>query len=92
MVYDSITVGGEEIRASPCAKYLGVYIDQYLTMKQQINHVVKACNTQLHMLWSIRRFLNVEAGKTLAVSLVLSKLDYCNSLYHGLRLILINQL
>ena len=92
MSYDSITIGGEEIKATPCAKNLGVFIDQELTMRKQINSVVKSCNIQLRILWTIRRFLNTESSKTLAISLVLSKLDYCNSLYYGLPNVLIDQL
>ena len=92
MTYDSITIGGEEIRAAPCARNLGVHIDQELTMRQQVNNVVKSCNIQLRVLWSIRQYLDVASAKTLAVSLVLSKLDYCNSLYYGLPSVLINQL
>ena len=92
MSYDSIDIGGSEIPASPCAKNLGVYIDQDLSMAPQINHVLRSCNTQLRVLWSIRRFLSTEAAKTLAVSLILSKLDYCNSLYYGIPKNLLNQL
>ena len=61
-------------------------------MRQQVNSVVRSCNIQLRILWTIRRYLDVASAKTLAVSLVLSKLDYCNSLYYGLPSILINQL
>ena len=92
MTYDAITIGGEEIRATPCAKNLGVYIDQELSMRHQINSVVKSCNVQLRILWSIRKFLDIESAKTLAISLVMSKLDYCNSLYFGLPKTLINEL
>ena len=92
MAYDSISIGGEKIQATSCAKNLGVHIDEELTMRQQINSVVKSCNIQLRILWSIRQFLDIESAKTLAISLVLSKLDYCNSLYYGLPNVLLNQL
>lgn len=92
MKYNSITIAGEEIQSTPCAKNLGVLIDQELTLRQQVNSVVKSCNIQLRILWSIRRFLDIDSAKTLAISLVLSKLDYCNSIYYGLPKTLINQL
>ena len=50
------------------------------------------CNYQLRVLWSIRRFLDIEAAKTLATSLVISRLDYCNSLYFGLPDVLLDKL
>ena len=41
MAFDSISIAGSEIRAKPCAKNLGVYIDQDLSMAVQVNHVIK---------------------------------------------------
>ena len=61
-------------------------------MRQQIKSVIRSCNIQLRVLWLIRKNLDIESAKTLAVSLVLSKLDYCNNLYYGLLKYLINQL
>ena len=61
-------------------------------MRQQIINVVRTCNHQLRVLWSIRRFLSADAARTLATCLVLSRLDYCNSLYYGLPCVLIDKL
>ena len=92
MEYNTVTIGNESITAKPCAKNLGVHIDEELTMRTQIINVVRTCNYQLRVLWSIRRFLDIEASKTLATSLILSRLDYCNSLYFGLPDVLIDKL
>ena len=92
MSYDTITIGNETIKATPCAKNLGVFIDEELSMRNQIISVVKRCNYQLRVLWSIRRFIDIEAAKTLATCLILSRLDYCNSLYFGLPDVLLEKL
>ena len=92
MAYDTVNIGKETITASPCAKNLGVHIDEELTMRHQVIDVVRKCNYQLRILWSIRRFLDVETAKTLAMCLVISRLDYCNSLYYGLPNTLLDKL
>ena len=43
----------------------------------------RAAYIELRRISSIRHFLSVDAMKTLMCSLVLSKLDYCNSLLSG---------
>ena len=45
---------------------------------------IKACYAQLYRISKIRHFLTEEAAAELIRSLVLSKLDYCNSLLFGL--------
>ena len=61
-------------------------------MRQQIISIVRICNYQLRILWSIRRFLDIEAAKTLAMCLIISRLDYCNSLFYGLPDVLLDKL
>ena len=46
MVYNTVTIGNESIPAKPCAKNLGVHIDEELTMRTKIINVVKTCNYQ----------------------------------------------
>ena len=92
MQFNTVTIGNETITAKPCAKNLGVHIDEELTMRQQIIDVVRACNFQLRVLWSIRRHLDTNAAKTLATCLILARLDYCNILYYGLPATLLGKL
>ena len=63
MAYNTVNIGKETITASPCAKNHGVHIDQELTMRNQVINVVRKFNYQLRILWSIRRFLDVEIAK-----------------------------
>jgi hypothetical protein len=51
------------------------------------DHVTKICQTanwEIRKIGSIRKYLTADATKTLVVSLVISRLDYCNILLAGL--------
>ena len=44
------------------------------------------CYSQYNNIRRIRKFLSFEAAKTLVQALVISRLDYCNSVLYGIRL------
>ena len=62
---------------------LGVTLDPLLSMGEHVIEVVKGCNYHLHSLRYIRSSLTIEVANTVACSLILSKMDYCNSLLYG---------
>ena len=58
---------------------MGVIFDQKLSMKEQVNKMSG------YILWTEKdQYLSDEATKTLVTSLVLSRLDYCNTLLAGI--------
>ena len=59
-------------------------VDNKLTLKDHILHTVKVCNYHIRNIAFIRKYLNEDALKTAICNHVLSRLDYCNSLYYGL--------
>ena len=63
---------------------LGVIFDSTLSMKQQINAVTKKCYYHIRRIWKIRKYLTEDATKSLVNAYVVSRLDYCNSLFYGL--------
>lgn len=65
-------------------KSLGIIISNDLTMKAQINSVVSACFFHLRRIRKIRRFLTTEALLQVILALVMSRIDYANSLYAGI--------
>ena len=81
---DAINVNGEAIKASSAFKYLGVWLDQHLTMRKHISEKCRISMFNILRLKSIRPFLTMEATKTLASGIILSHLDYANSLFSGL--------
>ena len=71
---------------------LGVTFDPGLALKQQVNKVVKSCNYYLSNISKIRKYLTLDVAKKAVVSLILSHLDYCNSLLAGLPACVIRKL
>ena len=66
------------------ARNLGIIFDSNLSFDNQISNLSRACYFHIRDLRRIRRTLDSETARIVATSLVQSKLDYCNSLYHGL--------
>ena len=77
-------IGSHLVAVSKDAKILGMYFDSTLSMKIQINCVSSSMLYHLRCISSIRRLLTQEATAMLIHSLVTSRLDYCNILYHGI--------
>ena len=69
---------------SPTIKSLGVYLDSTLSMQTHISFLTKICFFHLRRIAAIRRYLTKEACVKLIISLLFSRLDYCNSLLAGL--------
>ena len=66
---------------SDSVRNLSVVFDKTMSMKIQVDEVNQGAYFQLRRIGSIGQYLSTDATKTLATSLVLSQLDYCNSLY-----------
>ena len=72
---------GHSIKQESTVKLLGVMVDQNLSWTDQINHVIKSAQSNLQVIKRFQRFTPFNVRKTLAESLVLSKLNYCNTVY-----------
>ena len=81
---DHVIIGYSAITFSNKANNLGVFIDNDLSMESQLNHVCKLSYLELRRLAHLRPYLNMDAMKKLVSAFVLSRLDYCNSLFAGL--------
>ena len=80
----TVRVADADIPLSKTVKDLGVIIDSELTMVNHISATVKTCFYYIRLLGRLRPYINQSIANTIAVSLVQSRLDYCNSLLHGL--------
>ena len=78
-----VDIGGSDMAFQTTVKYLGVKIDQSLSMHDQISSICRACFLELRRIASIRRYLSKDAANRLVTSLVTSRLDYCNSVMAG---------
>ena len=76
--------GQEPHLVNETVKSLGMYLDSNLSMSDQITSVVQACNIQIRNLWFIASKLPFNLKIQLVHALILSRIDYCNSLYFGL--------
>ena len=82
----SITIANAPLSKIPfkqSVKYLCFTLDCHLTMNAHISNISWTCYFELHRLASIRRFLPIIATATLVSAIVLSRIDYCNSLLFG---------
>jgi len=71
---------------------LGFIFDKHLSFFDQISALSESCYHHIRAVRCIRPYLDLHTAKTVATSIVHSKLDYCNSLYYGLPKFQINRL
>ena len=79
-----VKIGTSIIKTVPIVKDLGVLLDNRLTLKDNILNTVKICNYHIRNIAFIRKYLNENALKVLVNNHVISRLDYCNSIYYSI--------
>ena len=75
---------GQETNPSTSAKNLGVLFDSSLNFRKHISQTCRTCFYHTRDLRRIRKSLSLDLAKQIAVALVSSRLDYCNSLFHNI--------
>ena len=65
-------------------KSLGITLDNRLSLDQYVTNVCKACYYHIRALRHVRDSLPGDVAKIVAVSIITSGLDYCNSLFVGM--------
>ena len=78
----NLSLSNDIILVSSTARNLGFIFDSDMSFSDQINSVSKSCHFRIRDIRRIRHLLPLSAATALANSLVSSKLDYCNSLWH----------
>ena len=89
---DHMTLDGVVINRTPHAKNLGVTFDSELNMRKHISDVRRKCFCDIKWIWSVRKYMDIETTKCIVHALIISRLDYCNSLFYDLPLQALNQL
>lgn len=79
-----LNLNGIPIETQRVVKNLGVLLDHNLSFKDQIHHVVRLAGYHLKNIAFIKKYLDKRTLKMLVHNYVISRLDYCNSLYYGL--------
>jgi len=80
----TFNLNGLEISPSHSVKNLGVTFDYALNMSAHITTLSCSLNWQIRNLNRIRRFLTFDACHNAVRALILSRLDYCSSLFNGI--------
>jgi hypothetical protein len=76
---DSVTM-----QPSDCIRDLGVLLDSHLTMRNHISLISSTCFFHLRRLRQLRHILDASTRQRLVSAFILSRLDYCNSVFAGL--------
>ena len=69
--------------AGTTVRNLGVLFDADLSLAVHVNQLTARCNSSLRRIENCRRALSRNASVTLINSLIVSRLDYCNSVLAG---------
>ena len=83
---NSLKIGNNIIYFSLKVKNLGLCLENNLSMDNAVSHLRKSCYLELRKIANIRSYLSDAATLKLVLSLVISKLDYCNSLFYNMSL------
>lgn len=81
---DALAVDGVPVLPVSSVRDLGIHVDADLVMRTHVQRTVSRCFAALRQLRQIRRCVPPDTMRTLVVSLVLSRLDYGNSVLTGL--------
>ena len=80
----TLTFGSCSVPFQTSAKYLGVHLDETLSMIKQISSLCRSSYFHLRKIGFNRAYFSNESTAKLVLSLFLSRLDYCNSTLSGL--------
>ena len=81
---NSITVLNDKIDKTVLIKYLGVWLDEHLLFHEHVKVTSKIAILNIFRLMHIRRFVDNKTMEILVYSLVISQLDYTNSILFGI--------
>jgi len=70
-------------RCRPAGGGLGITLDRRLTFDNHTSTVTRSCNYHARAICHIRHLLMLDLAQTLACSLILSRIDYCNTVLYG---------
>ena len=77
-------VGSSVILCTDVVRDLGVLLDSEMTMQRHISKVTNICFYHLRRLRQIRNYVSQSVMAQLVTSLVITRIDYCNSILAGL--------
>lgn len=79
-----VTVGEDVIKPVRVARNLGYFMDSFMTGDDHVRRLCAGCINLLRKIRNIRHLITFEMAQVIVQGLVLSRLDYCNSLFMGM--------
>ncbi|ESO02859.1 hypothetical protein HELRODRAFT_174296 [Helobdella robusta] len=76
-------IAGSTLPISDAIKLLGITFDRHLNYDKHISEIVRSCNYHLCAIRHIRHMITRNVAAALCRCLILSRLDYFNSLLYG---------
>jgi hypothetical protein len=80
----SLRICDHDISHTSHVRDLGVTFDSSFGVEQHVSNVCRAAYLHIHNIWRIRKFITESSARALVQAHVVSRLDYCNSLFFGL--------
>jgi hypothetical protein len=87
-----VRIGESIVEPKEHVRNLGVLFDSVCDLEKHVNSICKGAYYQIRNIGLIRKYLDIDATKTLVHAYVTSRLDYCNSLLYGIPKELTNKL
>ena len=81
---NEIQLAGELLTLKPQIISLGVILDQHLSLPAHVNSVTRFCYNELRKLYKIKHYITLDTRKVAVQKLIISRLDFCNSLLSGI--------
>jgi len=77
----TLSIGDSVLQPSTVIRNLGVYTDEHLSMEANARPCATTCFFHLRRIRQLRRYVDYDTLYTLIRALILSRLDYFNSLF-----------
>ena len=77
-------IAGDSIEVTSCTKNLGVIFDNTMNMNDHISLICRKPFNEIRSISTTRKYLTLDATKSIVQALVCSRVDFNNSLYYGL--------
>ena len=79
----SLHISSDTIKPRDHVGNLGFIMDSLLKNRSHVNKITSSCYCKLHDIARIRPSLDTKSAQLIVQALVLSNIDYCNSLLAG---------
>ena len=80
----NMNINGNNIHVADRVRDLGVLLDCNLTLSDQINSVVRIAGYHLRNIAFVKKYVDESSVKKLVINSVITRIDYCNSIYFRL--------